>query len=165
MFCQVLNGVLGDFSVKYTFSDNVLLHQRFGRDFIWNKQASYGLDGQETQLAKFKTCLLCCKKNSTPLRWRAAIKNFVSANKNTPLFLKRGSSFAQGCGGQGGNKNIPKPTFRLFLVKKSFSPPPDSRLPLSGKRVIFWVRWRRNRRERGVLQERRWSRRPADSFP
>ena len=34
---------------------------------------------------------------------------------NTPLFLKRGSAFAQGYGGQGGNKNIPKPTFRLFF--------------------------------------------------
>ena len=40
--------------------------------------------------------------------------------------MKRGSAFAQGYGGQGGNKNIPKPTFRLFLVKKSFSPFPGS---------------------------------------
>ena len=56
-------------------------------------------------------------------------KKFVFSNlKNIPLFLKSGSAFAQGCGGQGGGENIPEPTFRLFLVKKSFSPPPDSQL-------------------------------------
>ena len=44
-------------------------------------------------------------------------------------FLKRGSAFAQGCGGQGGEKIFRSRRFG-FPGKKSFSPLPDSFTPL-----------------------------------
>ena len=51
--------------------------------------------------------------------------------------MKRGSAFAQGYGGQGGNKNIPEPTFRLSREKKFFLSPETINF-IKNKRELFF---------------------------
>ena len=51
-------------------------------------------------------------------------RKFVFSNlKNIPLFLKSGSAFAQGCGGQGGRKYTGADVSAFSREKKFFASP------------------------------------------
>ena len=80
--------------------------------------------------------LAAVKPDEAPLTGSGCVKDCVSGqtgkfaqSQNTPRFGERGSAFAQGCGGQGGNKNIPKPTF----FSSSWFPSPCVGTKRSGK--------------------------------